>query len=141
MNGLRTSAFVYALVAWLLAMNLSGCGSVLTGVPIEPGPQSTLLVADSTNNRILICDAPFSTGQSASVVLGQADFGGTVPATTASGLNVPVNVAADVRGNLWVSDVQNNRILRYSPPFTNGMAANLVVGQQNFASASQAMSQ
>jgi sugar lactone lactonase YvrE len=141
MNGLRTSAFVYALVAWLLAMNLSGCGSVLTGVPIEPGPQSTLLVADSTNNRILIFDAPFSTGQSASVVLGQADFGGTVPATTASGLNVPVNVAADVQGNLWVSDVQNNRILRYSPPFTNGMAANLVVGQQNFASASQAMSQ
>ena len=140
MTRLGTHAFMLAMVAGILAANLSGCGSVLTGVPPGPAAIATLLVADSTTNRVLIFDAPFSSGQSASVVLGQADFGGTLSATTASGLSIPVNVAENAQGDLWVSDARNNRIMRYSPPLKNGMAANLVLGQSNFTSSSQTTS-
>src|SRR5262249_42414720 len=40
--------------------------------------------------------------------------------------------AFDAAGNLWVGDAANNRVLRYSPPFSTGMSANLVLGQSTF---------
>jgi sugar lactone lactonase YvrE len=39
----------------------------------------------------------------------------------------------DPTGNLWVSDLNNNRVLKFTPPFSNGMSASVVIGQTDFA--------
>ncbi len=97
-----------------------------------------LWVADTDNARIVEYKPPFSTGMAASLELGQ-------PAATAfttrnssddsgesaSTLNNPESLAFDTSGNLWVSDSLDCRVLEYAPPFTNGMPAKLVIGQQS----------
>ena len=91
-----------------------------------------LWVVDQGNNRVLEYKPPFVTGQSASVVIGQPDFTSSGSATTAISLNGPYGIAFDATGNLWVSDFHNNRVLKFTPPFANGQAASLVLGQPNF---------
>ncbi|HET7344581.1 MAG TPA: hypothetical protein VFJ05_01750 [Nitrososphaeraceae archaeon] len=41
----------------------------------------------------------------------------------------PEGIALDSGGNLWIADNVNHRVLEYVPPFTNGKAANVVLGQ------------
>jgi len=53
-----------------------------------------LYVTDAGNNRVLVFMPPFSDGMNASLVLGQADFVSSGPATTATGLEFPTGVAA-----------------------------------------------
>jgi hypothetical protein len=104
-------------------------------------PNATAWVLDSGNNRVLEFVAPFYSGMSASVVLGQPNFvsagqsegyhGGGV---TASSLSSPSALAMDAYGNIWVVDSGNNRILEFTPPFSSGMAASVVLGQSTFTS-------
>jgi sugar lactone lactonase YvrE len=92
-----------------------------------------MAVADSENNRILIFDAPFTTDENASVVLGQPDFtqtqpnqgGGPADNTVAS----PQGLAVDAAGNLYVADADNCRVLQFRPPFTSNMNASLILGE------------
>jgi sugar lactone lactonase YvrE len=90
-------------------------------------------VADYNNNRVLIYNIPFSTDESASVVLGQADFthNASLP-IAANTINTPYSVAADSSGNLYVADTINCRVLQFKPPFTNNMSASVVIGEPNF---------
>src|ERR1019366_5749086 len=71
-------------------------------------------------------------GQSANVVLGQPDFVSNGAATTANGMSIPDGTAVDHAGNLYVADALNQRILIFKPPFTNGMAASVAIGQPYF---------
>jgi len=91
-----------------------------------------LWVADSYGNRVLEYKAPFSTGEAASLVIGQPGFTTLAPATTSSGLNTPNGLAFDSGGNLWVVDSSNDRVLEYKAPFSTGEAASLVIGQPSF---------
>ena len=105
-----------------------------------------LWVADTGNNRVLMFTnaATFTNGQAADLVLGQADFvgildnrGGANP--TANTISGPRSVAVDSAGRLYVADSGNKRLLRYDPPFTNGMNAVQVFGQAgSFTTANQA---
>ena len=107
-----------------------------------------LYVAENGNCRVTQFVAPFTNGMSASVVFGQPDFvsnnncGATSTITASSlgntsggsgggGDNV-FGVVVDASGNLWVADSGANRVLEYTPPFSNGMAATLAIGQANF---------
>ncbi len=103
-----------------------------------------LWAADSGYNRVLEFTPPFSTGMPAALELGhaagataftagQANDGGSV---SASVLNNPAEIRFDAHGDLWVSDSSNNRILQFAAPFSNGMAATLVLGQSGFTQAS-----
>jgi len=94
-----------------------------------------LWVADAANNRVLEYTAPFSTGEAASLVIGQTDFVSSVIATTATGLDQPEAVAFDSSGDLWVGDSLNSRVLEYTAPFSTGEAATLVIGEKNFVTA------
>jgi sugar lactone lactonase YvrE len=94
-------------------------------------------VADADNNRGLLWPSAsgFANAQVASVVLGQANFniagkctGGTTPGTICD----PNSAAFDANGNLSIADIDGDRIWRFSRPFTNGMSADLVIGQRNF---------
>jgi sugar lactone lactonase YvrE len=100
-----------------------------------------LWLTDGTYNRVLEYTPPFSTGMPASLELGQpasAPFtSGSAIVTTpgipsAASLAAPVAVTFDASGNLWVADYGFNRVLEYTPPFTNGMAATSVLGQVDF---------
>jgi sugar lactone lactonase YvrE len=101
-----------------------------------------LAVVDWANNRVLIYNIPFSTDESASVVLGQSAFnsnsvnagGGATPA--ANGLWYPDSVAADASGNLYVGDGDNGRVLQFKPPFTTNMNASVVFGETGMTTAS-----
>ena len=98
-------------------------------------------VADTANSRILMYSPPFSNGMNASLVLGQSSFTTGGGATTQNGLLNPASVFVDSSSNVWVADKGNNRILMYSPPFSNGMNASLVLGQPNFTLGTYATTQ
>lgn len=100
-----------------------------------------LWVADFAGGRVMEFKSPFTDGMDASVVIGEPDFftdnngpGLTEPTapTTGDRLDWPSAVAFDPSGKLWVMDNYDNRALAYTPPFTNGMNASLVLGQANF---------
>lgn len=100
--------------------------------PSAQAPAQHLAVADAENNRILIFDAPFTTDENASLVLGQPDFtqqqpnqgGGPADNT----LSFPRGLAMDGTGNLYVADSGNCRVLQFRPPFTTNMNASLILG-------------
>jgi hypothetical protein len=80
----------------------------------------------------------FQNDQPASIVLGQPDFTtANVPdPATANALGTPQTIAFDHEGNLWCADACYSRVIRYSPPFSNGQPASLVLGQPDFNSPS-----
>ena len=89
------------------------------------------------NNRILIFDnlSQLTMGASASVVIGQPDFGQTDPGLSESSLNRPVGISTDGQ-RLAVADWGNSRVLIYNHiPTANGAPADVVVGQSDFESA------
>jgi len=94
-----------------------------------------LFVADELNNRVLVYNAPFTTGQSATAALGQTSFTiDAVPAPpTAASTTEPLWVTVDSSGNLYVSDYGNCRVLQFNPPFTTNMPATLAIGQASGA--------
>ena len=83
-------------------------------------PSGNLWVTDQGNNRVLEFTAPFSTGQKASVVIGQANFTSFAPSSTvtAKSLFEPVGIAFDSKGDLWVVDSGDDRVLEYNSPFS-----------------------
>ena len=93
-----------------------------------------LFVSDSENNRVLIWNSiPTSNGQAADVVIGQADFvTSTAQSTSNSATNYPYGLT--VSGTkLFVVDSNNHRVLIWNTiPTTNGQAADVVIGQNNF---------
>lgn len=95
-----------------------------------------LWVADTSNHRVLMFNnaATFANGASADLVLGQANFTSTDENRGAvnpdkNTLAGPRSVVVDSAGRCYVADSDNKRILRYDPPFTNGMDAVQVFGQ------------
>ena len=100
-----------------------------------------LYVADYGNNRVLMYQPPFSNDMNAAVVIGQPNFTSSGTATTQNGLTKPFGVATDSAGNLYIVDYDNNRVLIFQPPFSNGMNASVVIGQANFTSSVVATTQ
>ena len=94
-----------------------------------------LFVADTGNSRLLEIDTPLVGTQNATRVFGQAgDFtvsgcnrGAQTP--TASTLCAPAGLMLDLFGDLWVADVNNDRVLEYVAPFSADSAAAIALGQ------------
>jgi sugar lactone lactonase YvrE len=107
--------------------------------------QGDLWVADSWNGRILEFQPPFSNNMNASLVIGERDFTTSCNQETRNDtlilcgdsrtLNGPHALAFDSTGDLWVTDTiysiahWQSRLLEFKPPFTDGMAASLVVSE------------
>jgi hypothetical protein len=94
-----------------------------------------LLVADSGNNRVIEIVSPLAGTQNATRVFGQAgefttsecNRGQSAPG--ASTLCAPAGLMVDVLGNLWLADVNNDRVVEYAAPFGADTAASMVIGQ------------
>jgi hypothetical protein len=94
-----------------------------------------LLVADTTNHRVLIWNAiPTTNGQAADVVIGQPDMTMNAQATTPSSRTLlrPIGIHVDANGRLYVADAGNSRILYWNAiPTQNHAPADGVIGQPN----------
>jgi sugar lactone lactonase YvrE len=115
----------------------SGGGRGAANLSFGPGSAAfdssgDLWVADTGNSRILEYVPPFTSGMSATLVLGQTTLAGFRSNTSQNGLWEPEGIAFGGNGDLWVADTENDRVLEFIPPFTTGMNATLVLGQSNF---------
>ncbi len=108
--------------------------------------QGNLWLADSGNRRVLMYPASEvaksnNFGLSATIVLGQNDFLSAAVLDSANlartnQLAVPISLAFDAAGRLYVSDGENtnnpndllNRVLVFTPPFTSGQSAARIMG-------------
>jgi sugar lactone lactonase YvrE len=119
------------------------------GVAVSPDG-TTLWASSAGQNRVLRWDNPsqLSNGAPANGVLGQESFTTTnaigslapvadLPSPTATSLGYPTGLALDMDGNLFVSDQNYRRILRYDAAKSkaNGAAANGVLGVTDFTTA------
>ncbi len=98
-----------------------------------------LIVADTNNHRVLIWnEIPTSDGQAADIVIGQSDF----TSCTANAGGAPSGVGFVEPTSIWsdgerliVADGENARVLIWNTfPTSNGVAADLVLGQTDFTS-------
>ncbi len=103
-------------------------------------PHGDLWVTEFNDASILEFVPPFFTGMDASIILGQSTFGTTGAGTSATNLSGPNRLAFDPAGDLWMSDSYNNRVLEFQPPFTDGEAASVVIGQSTFSGSSGGLS-
>ncbi|HEY3325007.1 MAG TPA: PKD domain-containing protein [Planctomycetota bacterium] len=111
-----------------------------SGAAIDPRT-GRLYVCDSGNNRVLSWPsaAAFTNNQAADKVFGQNDFVSGLPNrgqgfANETTLSNPLGVAVDSRGNLWVADSGNNRLLEYDNPNVSDSVADRVLGQPDLAS-------
>ena len=128
-------------------LNTDGCGQPTSASSLG-GPwglafdsNGNLWVGDDSDCRVLEFVPPFSTGMSASVVLGQSGFGTKTCATSQFGLLDAIGLAFDHSGVLWVADASNARVLGFMPPFNTGMAASFVIGQSSFTTGTSSLTQ
>ncbi|MBI2972121.1 MAG: hypothetical protein HYY37_06905 [Candidatus Aenigmarchaeota archaeon] len=115
---------------------------------IDVDSEGNLYMVDRYNNRVLKYNKPFSTDTSADFVWGQPNFisngrnrgphFGTLAAPTSSSLATSlapidagsaVGVSVDNKGNVWVADTFNSRVLRFP---ANSETADLVLGKPDF---------
>ncbi|MBA3975469.1 MAG: hypothetical protein C0504_14785 [Candidatus Solibacter sp.] len=98
--------------------------------------EGNLWVADTGNSRVLRFPKPFENmggERLPDLVIGAESY--TAPPTytpSASTLGNPTGIAFSLSGQLYVSDGLFNRVLRFDPPFSSGMAATVVFGQPDF---------
>lgn len=122
MPGAKFCAKAVVCVAALLLSGIAlASESNIAAIPI--------VVPDKGNNRVLIYNAPSTDGQPADIVLGQSSFTTSSSGTSATAMSGPTAYAWDRNGNLYVSDSGNCRVLQFTPPFTTGQSAAIVLGQ------------
>ncbi len=91
------------------------------GVDIDS--QDNLWIVDSGNNRVLrFNNTSGSISKTPSLVLGQSNYTSATSGSTLSKLRDPNAVRVNDDGVVYVSERYNNRILKFSPPLTNGMS-------------------
>lgn len=96
-----------------------------------------LALADPWNHRVLLWKkTPTSSNQPADIILGQSDEFGVLAnrgadAPTAETLHWPYGVM-QIDGKLIVCDTGNRRALFWDNPKSNGEAATMVLGQEDF---------
>jgi sugar lactone lactonase YvrE len=132
-NGSTTATKVYGTSG---SFTVAGAGitadSLILPQNLALDSSGNLYIVDAANNRVLYYASGSTT---ATRVYGQLGNFGTATSNnggiSADSLSNPSGVALDPSGNLWVTDLGNNRILVYPPGSTT---ATQVLGQPNFTS-------
>jgi uncharacterized delta-60 repeat protein len=123
-----------------------------TGVPsasTTPGPTAMalsptgkLIVTDQNARRVTIWNQiPNTDGVPANIVLGKPNFTSVTAGTSSTLMSECNGVTVAPDGRLIVCDSGNNRVLIWnSVPTTSGAAANVVIGQTDFVTATAGLS-
>ena len=110
----------FAVSSVLANQGLASPTAATLNKPTQVALDSTggLYVADRNNNRVVYYP-PYAqagtNGPPAVRVLGQREFTSSDSATTASDFHGPGGVAVDTRGNVFVLDIFNQRVLKFAP--------------------------
>lgn len=94
-----------------------------------------LYVTDVANHCVLEYDAPFRHDAVADRVYGQPGFVSNLcnqGGLSALSLCLPQGVALDARGNLYIADAGNHRVVVYLDPLRETRRADRVIGQRGF---------
>jgi len=112
----------------LSALGLFGPGGIASD-------GTRLLVADGSNNRVLIWNTiPSALDVPADVAIGQPQRSTATPMTSQTGLSQPSQLFT-LGTSLYIADSANNRVLYYAAiPTVDGAAASGVIGQADFTS-------
>jgi uncharacterized protein (TIGR03437 family) len=81
-----------------------------------------LAVSDPSANRVLVFETNggiFTSGQAASIVIGQSGFNATTSGGGNTQLNSPRHLAVDSSDFLYICDYNNTRLVVYAKPVTN----------------------
>lgn len=121
-----------------------------TGVAVNS--TGVTYVADRDNNRVLAWDPtatgypgprnPLLSGTLANRVYGQGNtnaFDSNAPGTSATSLRQPQGVAVDARGNLYVADTGNRRVVMFPAPTPGALpdwTATRLIGPADFSTTS-----
>jgi len=119
-----------------LTSNTAGTSSTVIHGPESVSTNGTkLMIVDYNNNRVLIYNTiPTSSGAAADVVVGQTDFTSSSAGLSATKLN-GMESAFITTDKLLIADSLNNRVLIFnSIPTSNGVSADIVLGQTDFTS-------
>jgi NHL repeat len=97
--------------------------------PAGPAPDRVFIV-DRANHRVLGWKniSAFATNAPADLVIGQPDFNSNIAnngGISAASLYNPTGVAVDSKGNLYIADYSNHRVLFYQAPFAKGKSAGI----------------
>lgn len=115
----------------LSASKLNGPNAVV----VDP-VSGKVFITDRSNHRVLRWSSAeaLQNGSAAEAVLGQDNFTSNSSGLSATKFNNPIGLHVDLQGRLWVADFGNRRILRFDNAvgFTNGAAADAVLGQPDF---------
>lgn len=116
-------------------LGVSGGMYAPQGIAVDTsGAAPILYVADYGNNRVLAWKNATSTTlknlQAPDLIIGQPNSASTF-ALTNGGLASPTGLMVDSKGNLYIADSGNNRVLRYPAPFASGskLTPDIVIGQ------------
>lgn len=127
--------------------NSTSESSLCNPIRVTLDSADNLYVSDQSNHRVLEFNTPEaisaidgSGDTTADRVFGQFDTFNTGSCninntTSESTLCNPTGLNVDVRGNLYVADSSNNRILKFTSPLTTDTKADKVYGQPNSFSA------
>ena len=112
--------------------------SSANGIAIDLA-HNKMYVLDSKNHRVLRFAYPIiSNYPTAEIVIGQPYFNSNLLGCTQNLLSEsPACIAVDPEGNLWVSDMFNNRVIRFPEIWKvnyNQPNADIVIGQPDFYS-------
>jgi len=91
-----------------LALTKDGADATKTG-------SGYLVAVDAAQNRVLFFPKPFSSGMSATIVLGQPGFNTSSSSAATTGLSTPRGVAVDPADRVLVADTGNSRVLAFGP--------------------------
>ncbi len=100
---------------------IASADNLLNPIGIAIDVAGSLYVGDWANHRILRFDNPVSGDMTADAVIGQPDFASNVldNGGPTNGLQLPIDLAIDSIGRLFVADSGNNRLLVYSQPLVS----------------------
>jgi hypothetical protein len=76
-----------------------------------------LYVVDEFNYRVLVFNQPLTTDTAPDVIIGGTQGGGN------NQFSLPLGVAVSSAGHLYVTDLFNQRVMRFNAPLTSGMSA------------------
>ena len=117
-------------------------GSLCYPVGVASDSDDILWVVDMGDNRVLGYKSP-KKKMNANVELGHPKGPAAFTSSTgndggisASTFAMPTGIALDSKDHMWVVDTGNSRVLMFKPDFNTGNAATLVLGQNDFVSAS-----